>query len=110
MKLGGFICRLWAPGITATGVATGSTKHTNRNVPEDRVGGKCYKVKDNDVPDGSNQIRDVGRGAQLMQYREGSKLQGAAEEKNAVPGLWSGDEGGLHDISLPLNAHNRSRD
>ena len=71
---------------------TESTKHPNWTVSEDWVGIKHYKIKGNDKSARSNQIKDVGRGAQLTQYREGSNLQVAAKEKNAMLGMLSGDD------------------
>ena len=64
--------------------------------------------KKNDVTGMIYQIRDVGRGARLTQYRKGSNLKGAAEEKNAVPGMKSGDDGRLHDIKYQTNTRNRA--
>ena len=52
------------------------------------------------MPNGRDFIGGVGRDAWLTQYREGGNLQGAAEEKNAMPVLKSVDYSRFHDISL----------
>ena len=62
------------------------------------------------MPDGNNQIRYFIRGAWKAQYREGGNPKGGTEDKNAVPGIRSGDYDRIQDSSLPTNPRNRAGD
>ena len=87
MDIGGFLQILWAPGIMVTGVATRSAKRPHRTVLESWVVSQCQKVKDNDMPYGSDYIGYVIRDIWPNQYRERSNLPGVDEEKNSMPRL-----------------------
>ena len=91
-------------------MATVSGKFPKRDFLVVLVGGKHCRFKNNDVPSGSDHIGGVGRVICSTQYREGSNLQGAAEQENAMPSLRIGDGGGLHDSALPMNKRNISGD